>query len=218
VTQDLGTPELAFSRQTVSFWLNGTRRPKFEHRKILATILGVSWQELARETNGEERVLEEVAGIKVRVYGTDAKMFDYSLTLMEGVDLKRAAIFDHWAGMFSSRPAPLMRHFRGFKYKLFGWIPDNSGFPIVLRSPCLVPLRTDHLTVENSIANQRRVWFINLPDGTLDVGIAYKDRNSLFLLKYDEKRIKQYPLSRIDLIGSAIGRVLFQIDTPVDKV
>jgi transcriptional regulator with XRE-family HTH domain len=218
VAQDLGSPELAFSRQTVSFWLNGTRRPKFEHKKILATILGVSWQELARETNGEEPDPEEVAGIKVRVYGTDAQTFDYSLTLMEGLDLRRPAIFDHWAGMFSSRPAPLMRHFRGIKYKLFGWIPDNSGFPIVLHSPCLVPLRTDHLTLENSIANQRRVWFINLPDGTMDVGIAYKERSSLFLLKYEEKRIKQYPLSRIDLIGCAIGRVLFQIDASANEI
>jgi hypothetical protein len=73
------------------------------------------------------------------------------------------------------------------------------------------------LTVENSIANQRRVWFIHLPDGTLDVGIAYKEGNSLFFVKYNEKTIRQYPLSRIDLIGCAIGRVLFQIDAPAKQ-
>jgi transcriptional regulator with XRE-family HTH domain len=212
VARELGRSELAFSRQTVSFWLNGTRNPRVEHRKMLAVILEVPFEELDREIDGEELSPGAVNNVNVRVYGADGATFEYSLTLAEGVDLRRPAVYQHWANMFSSRPAPLMRHFRAVKYQLFGWIPDVSGYPLVLHAPCLVPLRTDRLTVESSITNQHRVWFVYLPDRTLEVGFAYQEGHALFLLKPDQTRIRKYPLSSIDLVGFVTGRVLFQIE------
>lgn len=212
VAKAFGRPELTSSHRTVSLWVNGTRNPKFEHRKMLAVILDVPFAELNREIDGDELGVEAVKNFNVRVYGADSTSFEYSLTLAEGVDLWRPAVYQHWADMFSSRPAPLMRHFRAMKYDLFGWIPDNSGYPCVLHTPCLVPLRTDRLTVESSTATQRRAWFIYLSDRTLKVGFAYRKAQSLFLLGSGEGRIKQYPLSSIDLVGYVTGKVLFQID------
>jgi transcriptional regulator with XRE-family HTH domain len=211
VAREFGRPELAFSHQTVSFWLNGTRNPRSEHKRILAKILQVPLQELDREIEGAELVSDELANVNVRVYGAEGTVFEYSLTLAPGVDLRYPTLYEHWADMFSSRPAPLMRHFRAVKYKLFGWIPDDSGYPFVVQAPCLVPLKADRLSVENRITTQRRVWFIYLPDRTLEVGSAYQERNSLFLLKPDVRRIKEYPLSSIDLVGHVTGKVLFHI-------
>lgn len=195
----------------MSFWLNGTRNPRSEHRRILANILQVPFQELDREIEGAELGSDEPNNVDLRVYGADGTVFEYSLTLAEGVDLRRPSLYEHWADMFSSRPAPLMRHFRAAKHNLFGWIPDDSGYPVVLHAPCLVPLKTDRLRLESSITNQRRVWFVYLPDRTLDVGLAYREHRSLFLVKADKRRVMEYPLSNIDLIGYVTDRVLFQI-------
>jgi len=181
---------------------------------MLAVILDVPFPEFNREIDGEdgeELGVGSVKNVNVRVYGADGATFEYSLTLANGVDLWRPAVYRHWADMFSSRPAPLMRHFRANKYKLFGWIPDDSGYPSVLRAPCLVPLKVDRLIVESSTSNQRRVWFIYLPDRTLEVGFAYQEQRSLFLLKSDRTGVKKYPLSSVDLLGHVTGKVLFQI-------
>jgi transcriptional regulator with XRE-family HTH domain len=212
--RDLGQPDQAFVRQTVSFWLKGTRSPRFEHRKMLAEILEVPLQELNREIEGDESGSGAMKNVNVRVYGADGATFEYRLTLAERVDLRRPAVYGHWGDMFSSRPAPLMRHFRAVKHKLFGWIPDNSGYPVVLCAPCLVPLKTEPLTVESSVTTQHRVWFVHLPDRTLDVGFVYQERHSLFLVKPQEKQVGEYPLSSIDLVGYVTGKVLFQIGLP----
>lgn len=156
---------------------------------MLAIILDVPLPEFNREIDGEELGVGAVKNVSVRVYGADEAIFEYSLTLAEGVDLWRPAVYRHWAAMFSSRPAPLMRHFRTIKYKLFGWIPDDSGYPIVLHGPCLVPLKINRLTIESSTTNQRRVWFIYLPDQTLEVGFTYQEQHSLVLLKPDRTRV-----------------------------
>lgn len=178
---------------------------------MLAIILDVPFQEFNHEIDGEELGVGAVKNVNVRVYGADGATFEYSLTLANGVDLWRPAVYRHWADMFSSRPAPLMRHFRANKYKLFGWIPDDSGYPSVLRAPCLVPLKVNRLTIESSTSNQRRVWFIYLPDRTLEVGFAYQEQRSLFLLKPDRTGVRKYPLSGVDLLGHVTGKVLFQI-------
>lgn len=178
---------------------------------MLAVILEVPFTELNREIDGEELGVETVKNVNVRVFGADGATFVYSLTPAEGIDLQRPAVYQHWADMFSSRPAPLMRHFRAMKYELFGWIPDNSGYPFVLHAPCLVPLHTDRLIVESSRTNHRRVWFIYSPDRILEIGFAYRERNSFFLLKSHDTPVKQYPLSRVDLLGYVTGKVLFQI-------
>lgn len=214
VARKLGQPDLAFVRQTVSFWLKGTRSPRFEHRKMLAMILEVPLQELNRGIDGEEAVTGGSNNVNVRVYGAEGASFEYSLTIAQGVDLRFPALYEHWADMFSSRPAPLMRHFRALRHKLFGWIPDNSGYPFILHAQCLVPVENDRLVVESSITTQRRAWFIYLPDGTLEVGAAYQEHHSLFLLKPDLARSRSYPLSSIDVVGYVTGRILFQIGSP----
>lgn len=185
---------------------------------MLAIILEVPFPDLNREIDGEELGVATLKNVNVRVYGTDGETFEYGLTLAEGVDLWRPAVYQHWADMFSSRPAPLMRHFRAINYRMFGWIPDDSGYPFVLHAPCLVPLETDRLTIESSTKNQRRVWFIYLPDRTLEVGFAYRERHSLFLLKPDQTRDRKYPLSNIDVIGYVTGKVLFQIGVSTQDI
>lgn len=214
VAKELGRADLAFSRQTVSLWLNGSREPRLEHRKMLSVILDVPLPELNHEIDEEELGVEVGNNVNVQVYGTDSATFEYSLTLAEGVDLLHPAVYQHWADMFSSRPAPLMRHFRAMKYELFGWIPDDSGYPFVMHAPCLVPLNTDRLVVESSVTNQRRVWFMYLRDRALKVGFAYGKGHALFLLAPNRKRVEGYPLSSVDLIGYVTGKVLFHIDVP----
>lgn len=217
IAAQLGLPELKFSRQAVSSWVNGTRTPRPGHRQILAIIVQVPLEELNRnwERAIELPTIPLLREVSVRVLGKNNETFEYALALGPGIDLSRPAVYRRWADMFSSRPEPLMRHFRNMNYTLFGWINNDAGSPLILHYPCLVPLHTDRLTLETRNAYQRKVWFIYLPDRSLTVGFAYRDKHSLVLVENGQRPARRYPLSNIDLVGYVTGKPLFQIHSVV---
>lgn len=221
IARQLGSPESSFSRQAVTSWMNGTRSPRLGNRQLLAKILQVSLEELNRKCGGAIQDLSLAplfCEVNVRVYGRDEEVFGYNLTLPCGTDLSQPAVYRHWGDMFSSRPAQLMRHFRRLKYKLYGWIPDDAGSPLVLRYPCLVPLHTDRLSLDVEGVNQCKVWFVCSPDRLLQVGFAYREQKSLVLFKGRHVAAKKYPLSTVDLIGYVSGKTLFQVQTGSDQI
>lgn len=208
-----GSVTSAFSRQAVASWISGQRNPRPANRQLLARILQVPLEELNRNCSG---MIEELSvgplfyEVDVRVYGRDDDMFGYNLTLPPSTDLSQPAVYRHWGDMFSSRPAQLMRHFRRLRYKLYGWIPDDAGSPLIRRYPCLVPLHSERLTLDSESANQCKVWFVFSPDRCLQVGFAYREQRSLVLLRRGHLPARKYPLSKIDLVGYVTGRTLFQ--------
>lgn len=213
ITQQEGLPELAFSRQAVTSWVNGTRVPRSASRHLLARILQVPLEEMNHKCGGVtcDLSLEPVSGeVNVRVYGRDDEVFGYNLMLSSETNLSQPAVYRHWGDIFTWRPAQLMRHFRGLKYKQYAWIPDDAASPLVLRHPCMVPLHTERLNLESEAVNERKIWFVYSPDHCLEFGVAYRENQSLVLL---DKRhaAKKYPLSKIDLIGYVTGKTLFQV-------
>ena len=206
--------QIAFSRQAVTSWVNGTRVPRPASRQLLARILEVPLEEMNRKCGGvvQDLSLEPIpCQVNVRVYGRDDEEFGYNLMLSSGTNLSQPAVYRHWSDMFTWRPAQLMRHFRRLKYKQYAWIPDDAASPLILRYPCMVPLHTERLNLESEAVNERKVWFVYSPDHCLEFGVAYREHQSLVLLKKRDMPAKKYPLSRIDLIGYVTGKTLFQI-------
>ena len=137
------------------------------------------------------------------------RQFKYSLILKKGLDLGKPAIHRQWADMFRSGAA-MARHFRDVKYELYGWIPDCSAGQHRVRS--LVPLRSDTLVLDSVASTRDRIWFMYLPGGRLECGIAFKEKRSLALLKHGSANgIQRFPLSRVDLVGYVVGETLFRI-------
>lgn len=216
ITEQAGAPELAFSRQAVTSWVNGTRVPRLASRQLLARILEVPFEEMNRKCGGaaQDLSLEPIPGqVNVRVYGTDDEVFGYNLMLSSGTNLARPAVYRHWGDMFTRRPAQLMRHFRRLNYKQYAWIPDDAASPLILSHPCMVPLHTERLNLESEAINERKVWFVYSPDRCLEFGVAYREHQSLVLLNQRDMPAKKYPLSKIDLIGYVTGKTLFQIQS-----
>ena len=214
IAEQARTPELAFSRQAVTSWVNGTRVPRLASRQLLARILETPLEEMNRKCGGavQDLNLEPIpCQANVRVYGRDDEEFGYNLMLSSGTNLSQPAVYRHWGDMFTWRPAQLTRHFRRLKYKQYAWIPDDAARPLILRYPCMVPLHTERLNLESEAVNERKVWFVYSPDHCLEFGVAYREHQSLVLLNQRDMPAKKYPLSKIDLIGYVTGKTLFQI-------
>lgn len=214
LARQAGLPELTFSRQAVTSWVNGTRVPRLASRQLLARILQVPLGELNQKCGGafHDLSLDSVAcEVNVRVYGRDDEVFGYNLMLPSRTNLSQPAVYRHWGDMFNWRPAQLMRHFRRLTYKQYAWIPDDAATPLILRYPCMVPLHTERLSLEGEGVNQRKVWFVYSPEHCLEFGVAYRENQSLVLLNKRYVAAKKYPLSKIDLIGYVTGKTLFQV-------
>jgi hypothetical protein len=78
----------------------------------------------------------------------------------------------------------------------------------------MVPLNVARTALGDVNAIDKRGWFIYLPDGKLDFGIAFREGPWLHLAKPNRPgtATERYPLSRVDLVGYIAGRVLFRID------
>jgi transcriptional regulator with XRE-family HTH domain len=213
----LHQPRLAFQHQAMSGWLNGKRKPTYEHRRALALIFQVSLEELSRgldgplDPNSAGAVLKPVI---VHVRG-NKQLFRHHASLPSSLDLTRPAVYRRWTDLFQPWPAALIRHFREINHDLFGWIPDNSAGPLIAHPRSLVLVNTSAAHLEEAEAVQKRIWFIYVPGGNLDVGIAHREGRSLVLSKFDHDHStlsKKYPLSRIDIVGHVTGKIMFHLD------
>jgi transcriptional regulator with XRE-family HTH domain len=227
IADELGISQLEIGHQAVSAWVNGTRHPTQEHRQVLASVLEVPIENLNRACDADVEPLHVPSifrPVTVVVHGV-FQNYKYRLSLKKNVDINRPAVYQHWADMFSTRPAYLTRHFRHVTGELFGWIPDDSASPLVENACCLVPLkiapkRVTLRILDNAESSQRRVWFTYLPDGELHVGIGYRDRRLFWFTKNTGTKLtaESYTLSRVDLVGYFAGNALFHfVPDPSDR-
>jgi len=217
LAEALHEPRLAFQHQAMSGWLNGKRKPTMQHRKALALIFQVSLEELNSGLDGPLDQASADAVLKpvlVHVRG-NRQSFEHKATLPSSLDISRPAVYRRWTDLFHPWPGALIRHFREIDHDLFGWIPDNSAGPLIAHPRSLVLVNTSAARLEEAEAVQKRIWFVYVPGGDLDVGIAHREGRSLVLSKFshDQSAVsKRYPLSRIDIVGHVTGKILFHLD------
>jgi len=217
LAEGLHEPRLAFQHQAMSGWLNGKRKPTVEHRKTLSLIFRISLEELSKGLDGPLDQASADAVLKpvlVHVRG-NKQSFEHKATLPSSLDISRPAVYRHWTDLFQPRPGALIKHFREINHDLFGWIPDNCAGPLIAHPHSLVPVNTSAAHLEEAEAVQKRIWFVYVPGGDLDVGIAHREGRSLVLSKFNHDHSplsKKYPLSRIDIVGHVTGKVLFHLD------
>lgn len=140
--------------------------------------------------------------------------FQYNVAVKEGIDLRKPAVFRNWSDMLASWPGPLGRHFIHVRSELFGWIPDDRATPMLLHSKALLPVMVPKRPVDalgRGNSSQRHVWFVYVPGGALDVGIAYRDRQQLVLAKTNGHglTVTRLPLNRVELLGYFSGQIIF---------
>jgi len=207
VAQDLGDSKLAFGHSAVCYWLSGLRNPSLSHRRVLAAIFHTTLGEISEGC--DEPSVENAALTTYIVYVSNRdQRYKYRVAIKSGLDLSRPAVYRHWFEMFRTSKS-LARHFRGCKYPMYGWIPDASAGSHRARS--LVPICDDNLVLDRITSTRDRVWFVYLPGGKLDCGIAFQDKHSLALFKHGSSFMVRYPLSRVDLVGYVAGNTLFHI-------
>jgi transcriptional regulator with XRE-family HTH domain len=224
--EEFGKPALAVGHQAVSSWVNGTRNPTPEHRKILSTILDVPFEDLNRvcDADGESLNFQSILKPATIIVHGEFQTFEYRLIVKKEIDITQPALYEKWTDMFSSPPVSLTRHLRHVSFDLFGWIPDGAASPMVRYPRCLMPLervsgRGGLGLLDPAESSQRRVWFVYLPDGGLHVGIGYRDGRSFSFARNNGKGfvIENYPLSRVELVGCVSGNTLFHIGTAPDS-
>jgi len=225
IAQEFSKPELVVSHQAVSAWLNGTRHPTTNHKQLLAMIIGVPLTEivLSCDIASEPSDLQLDLRHTTVVVPTIFQEYRYNLPVRKEIDLGQPAIYSDWKQMFNFPPAGLMRHLRNIRSEAFGWIPDDGASPMIHYSRCLVliermPNRRVSQTLDSAESCQRRVWFVYLPGGHLQVGIGYRRNRSFVLARNVGNRlaVQEFPLSRVDLVGHAIGNVVFYL-MPTDQ-
>jgi transcriptional regulator with XRE-family HTH domain len=215
IAEALRKPQLAFTHRAVCGWLNGMRNPSLEHRRVLSVILGVSLDELNHGCDGpfdEQEAAATLKQVTVRVLGKE-RTFEYRMTMSSRVDLDRAAVYQHWADMFSPWPASLVRHLGRTKHDLYGWVPGLARGSSLHEMGVLVALNAQRPKLDPAGTLDAPTWFVYLPGGELDIGKAVREDRWLVLSRsgVDGIKVERYPLSRIDLVGRVIGRALFEV-------
>lgn len=214
--EKLQQPGLGFTQQAAWSWLNGTRSPRPEHRMALAMIFRVSLEELNLGLDGPMPMPDPTPIVKpamVHVHRND-RDFQYHVTVKSEIDLSRPATYKHWGDIFQPRPVCLHRHFNGIKHSLFGWVPDQTLSPLVRYPRSLVPLSEERATLGGEDTVDKRIWFVYLPGGLLDFGIAYQEGRWLHISKpsLPDAPVQKFLRSRVDLVGYVAARVLFHLD------
>jgi transcriptional regulator with XRE-family HTH domain len=207
---------LAFTHQAAWAWLNGTRAPRPEHRRALAMIFQVPIGELNRAFDQLEHAIESstlLRPVTVRVERND-RTFEYRLTISGSIDLDKPALYRNWEELFQPAPVRLRRHMEKIHCSQFGWIHDSSVSPLVRYARSLVPLATERTALADVSSADKKIWFVYLPTGVLDFGVAYKEGPWLCLVKAESQKpeMRKYLLKRVDLIGHVSGKVLFHVD------
>ena len=210
----LKRPGLAFTHRAVSGWLNGTRNPSLEHRRLLAVIFGVSFEELNHGCDDrfdEQEAAAALNPVTVRVFGKE-RTFEYRMTLRAGINLDYPAVYQHWADMFSPWPASLVRHLARAKANLYGWVPGLARSPSLQAAGSLVALDAERPRLDPAGTVDPHTWFIYLPRERLVVGKAVRESRSVLLMgPPGTAAFESYPLSRVDLVGRISGKSLLEI-------
>lgn len=225
IAQTNGKPRLAVGHQAVSAWANGKRHPNPIHKRVLASILGVSMANLNRACEPESDHVNLGAMMKSTtavVHGALQK-YGHPVVVRSDISLSEPAVYRDWAEMFVFRPPQLMRHLRNVRHDLFGWIPDDSASPLVRSPHCLVPLervsqRTALQMLDTMDSALRRIWFVYLPGGMLHVGVGHREDRSFWLARNTGQGldIRSFPLSQVEFVGYFTGRVLFHLVAPLN--
>jgi len=218
IAEEMGRPEFSVGHQAVSAWLNGTRHPTPKHQQVLAMIIGVPVADIIlacdeeAEASGPRLILRQTTVVVPSTF----QEYRYNLALKKEINLDQPAIYSDWKDMFSFPPTRIMRHLRNIRAESFGWIPDNSANPLIHYPRCLVPMermpnRRTLQSLDSAESSQRRVWFVYLPGGRLQVGIGYRRNRSFALARNEGNRlvVREFPLSRVDLVGHFRGNIVF---------
>jgi hypothetical protein len=206
--------------------VNGTRHPTVEHRQVLSKLLDVPFEDLNRacEADGEVQTFWAIFKFATIIVHGEFQTYEYTLMMRRDIDITRPAIYQNWTDMFSSPPSSLTRHLRHITNKLFGWIPNHAASPMVHYPHCLVPLeevsgRDGLRLLDPAVSNQKRVWFVYLPDGHLHVGIGSREGRNFSFARNSGKGIvvQRYPLPRVELVGYVTGNTLFHMAMEPNK-
>jgi hypothetical protein len=215
-------PKLAFNHVSVSHWFSGRRNPNPAHRQMIATLLQLplalvddafdSRQPLPAGTSPTRAAI-------VYVMGRD-RQFEYPLTMRPDLDLTVPAVYEdeQWERMFSVYPANLKRHVNGSRAKLCGWVPDETFKPLIPHSRCLVLLKrpTTIPTLSDPAGFDRRLWFLGLPSGEVDVRFMYREGTQLVTSKPNQAE-QRFSKDAVDPLGYVTGTMLFRLELRCER-
>jgi hypothetical protein len=217
-----GQPEWSFKHVSVSHWFGGRRNPSSVHRQVIATLLQLPLT-LVDDAFDSRKPLAttSLSGRPAIIYVTGtARPFEYPSTIRQDCDLSVPAIYEdeQWERIFSVYPANLKRHVNGSRAKLCGWVPDETFKPLIPYSLCLVVLRrtTTIPTLSDPEGFDKRIWFLVLPSGKVDVRFIYRDGAHLVTSKPNgaEQRLSK---DAVDPLGYVTGTILFRLTLRVIK-
>ena len=213
-----GDPALSFNHVSVSQWFGGKRNPSPQHRQVMAALLGVPLNIVDEAFDQRKPMALSLSptprSARIYVFGTN-RVFQYSLTIRSDLDLNSPAIYedDRWEDMFCTYPADLRRHLNRGHSKLYGWIPDDSFKPLIPYSQCLVLLSRPRVipSLSDSEGFNKRIWFIALPSGAIDIRFLYRDGMEFVTSKpnHPEERLRK---DAIDPLGCVTGTTLFRLE------
>lgn len=211
-------PALMFSHVAATQWFNGKRNPTSIHRQSIATLLGISIEVVNGAFDFVAPELQshtsEPTYAVIRIQG-GSRSFEYPLSIKPQVDLSIPAVYEdqQWEEMFSVYPASLRRHLSRTKTKLCGWVPHDLFKPLIPYSRCLVLLKRSArvLSLDDSDGFSRRIWFIGLPSGNVDIRFLYRDGRH-YVTSTPHNGEQRFRKDDLDPLGYVIGSVVFQLD------
>jgi hypothetical protein len=178
-----GRPDLAFGPKSFSGWLAGTHNPTTAHRYALAAIFGVPFDEFNEEIDGaiDWNKVELPFTSVIAVVPGKHRNFVYHLCIWNRkTNLARPAIYHHWTHMFA-RAAPLVRHFRHLKHRLYGWIPEINSPPMNRYSSTLVALSNAPDSTLETLDSPSNLCFVRLTGGDRSVKVGLREGRCLLL-------------------------------------
>jgi hypothetical protein len=213
-----GDPALSFNHVSVSQWFGGKRNPSPHHRLVMAALLGLPLNIVDEAFDHRKPLVLSQSRTprpaRIHVFGTN-RVFQYSLTIRSDLDLNRPAVYegDRWEDMFCVYPADLRRHLNRGRAQLYGWIPDDSFKPLIPYPQCLVLLNRPRVipSLSDSEGFNKRIWFIALPSGAIEIRYLYRDGPELVMSKpkHPEQRLRK---DEIDPLGCVAGITLFRLE------
>jgi len=213
-----GRPHLRFNHVSVSHWFNGRRNPSPEHRQVIATLLGLPLDLVddAFDSRKPLRTLTSATPKAATIYILGRlRTFEYPLTIRPDLDLSAPAVYEgeQWEKMFCAYPANLKRHLNCARAKLCGWIPHDSFKPLIPHSNCLVLLKRPTIipSLNDPEGFHRRIWFIGLPSGDVDIRFMYREGTSYVTSKPNQAE-QRFRKNSVDPLGYVTGTMLFRLE------
>jgi hypothetical protein len=210
-------PVLTVTYQVISKWLRGASQPSVEAREFLSVLSKVNPADLGCGIR-RRPAMENATRVVVHAFDLSGYPHDYSLTLGSEMVLSRAALLQDWVSLFAGRRGGLSRHFRSLSGRLCGYTP--VAIPPYINHPrSVVLIETEHKAFDQLESPNKRLWFVYLPDGSLELGLLFVEPqgSNVILAKPGEKPSKwrRFHRNQIDRVGYVGNRLLFCLD-PVE--